>query len=601
MKTPVVSSQSSVVSAPSELAALREIPLARLQVAEWNARKTFDPVALAELTESIREHGLQVPLLVRPLTLSEWRSTADADAVERGEALFEIVAGHRRFKAAWDLQLATVPCIVRELTDDQAREIGIIDNLQREDVPALEEAYGYADLQRRGSTPAQIAQRVGKQVAYVVQRLKLCELTAFTREALAARLISLDHALLLAKVGAEEEEDALRWTLDRFVTVKQKTEDVLARAKEAAAKGHANAGTGKYFQPQGVPALRQWIEEHVDLKLSRAPWDLEDAELLPGAGACTACPKNTQANQSLFGDLAITAASCTDALCWNQKRTAFVQVQLGLVTAAGANPVRLSWKESSAAPRMLKDSADVNPAQTFKQGQWVEAKKGSCPNVVTGVTVDFGEVSRWSNEGAGKKPGKKLAVCVTPKCKAHAKAWEVKDTAPGVGGARQTEEQRAAADRKRDEAHNLENQLRMGWAITAVRKTKKLPELALRRLLLRRLGMHNVADLRTHLLPKIGEWLASSPLNGEEFAQALAALWLAENAMEHFSAYQPADYQREDFLTACKVLGIDARPGWDQPKAEKKLAAKKAVLTPAQRKKIAAEQAKRLVKKGGRK
>jgi hypothetical protein len=169
---------------------------------------------------------------------------------------------------------------------------------------------------------------------------------------------------------------------------------------------------------------------------------------------------------------------------------------------------------------------------------------------------------------------------------------------------RQTEAQPEEEERKREAAHHLENQLRMGWACEAVDKTKKLPEAALRKLLLRTLEHLNLVDIRKHLLPKIGEWLATAALDSEEFAQALAALWLAKNGLEHYSAYQAADYQRNDFLVACKVLGVDARPGWEKkpaPKAEKKPAPKKAGLSAAQRKKIAAEQKKRLVKKAGRK
>src|ERR1700728_578931 len=128
--------------AADELGALRTIPPELLRIASWNARKSFDPIALAELTESMRQHGVQVPLLVRPYPESEWHRLDEVETIGAA-ALYEIVAGHRRFKAAQDLRLDLVPCLVRKLTDAEAREVGLVDNLQREDVPALEEADAY--------------------------------------------------------------------------------------------------------------------------------------------------------------------------------------------------------------------------------------------------------------------------------------------------------------------------------------------------------------------------------------------------------------------------------------------------------------------------
>ena len=116
--------------------------------------------------------------------------------------------------------LEVAPCIVREMTDDEARELAIVDNLQRQDMPALEEADAYEALRQQLGDAERIAARVGKPVEYVAKRLRLVSLGTYSRQALAERLITVDHALLLARLGAEEmKRAALKWTLERTARI----------------------------------------------------------------------------------------------------------------------------------------------------------------------------------------------------------------------------------------------------------------------------------------------------------------------------------------------------------------------------------------------
>jgi ParB/RepB/Spo0J family partition protein len=108
---------------------ITDIPLSRLFPAPWNARKTFDETALADLTASIQAKGINVPLIVRPIK-HKGKDSGD----------FEIVAGERRSRAAQLAARSDAPCIVRDLSDDEARELGMVDNLQREDLAPLDEA-----------------------------------------------------------------------------------------------------------------------------------------------------------------------------------------------------------------------------------------------------------------------------------------------------------------------------------------------------------------------------------------------------------------------------------------------------------------------------
>jgi ParB family chromosome partitioning protein len=372
---------------------LRSIPLGRLYPSPNNPRKSVDETAIAQLTQSIGTHGINVPLIVRPIAVA-------------GDEFYEIVSGHRRHKAALLAGVAAAPCIVRELTDEQAAELALVDNLQREDVPPMEEADAYAAMAERMSVQA-IADRAGRPIEYVTRRLKLRALTEPVRDAMALQLITLDHALLLAKLGAEEQEKALRYAVDRTAVPKEKTADLLVRASQRK-RGDGVRGDYSYWEPQSPLELKSFIERELKLQLSRAPWDLADPTLVPSAGPCAGCPKNTADNTALFGDLAVKEATCTDAVCFNAKREA--------VRKSGA--VRVSWKPTDVKPKWAKDDSGPDLSRVLKYGQWIDAGKTKCDHITTGVTVDYHAYDEK------KRPGAVLKVCVAAGCKIHPKEWE---------------------------------------------------------------------------------------------------------------------------------------------------------------------------------
>jgi ParB family transcriptional regulator, chromosome partitioning protein len=134
----------------------RNLPLALLTESKTNPRRTFEDDSLKELAESIRTQGILSPLLVRPTT-------------EQG---FEIVFGARRYRAAQMAEAATVPVRIKNLTDAEALEAQLIENLQRRDVHPMEEANGFRallNLEEQKYSVEQIAARTGKSPAYVAQ------------------------------------------------------------------------------------------------------------------------------------------------------------------------------------------------------------------------------------------------------------------------------------------------------------------------------------------------------------------------------------------------------------------------------------------------
>ena len=142
-------------------------------------RKEFDEKALSELAESISEHGLLQPLLVRPLTLGG----------------YEIVAGERRYRACRMAGLTEVPVIIRELSESETMELALIENLQREDLTPLEEAMGYEVLMNEhGFTQDEVSKSVGKSRPAIANALRLLKLPEGVKELLKENKISAGHA-----------------------------------------------------------------------------------------------------------------------------------------------------------------------------------------------------------------------------------------------------------------------------------------------------------------------------------------------------------------------------------------------------------------------
>ncbi len=140
---------------------LIEVKLVDIEPNKQQPRKAFDPTALAELADSIKEHGLLQPIIVKPLTNGTYR----------------IIAGERRWRASRIAGLETVPVVIRDLSEQQVMEVALIENLQREDLNPVEEAFGYRTLiETFNLTQEEVAARVGKSRPAVANALRLLNL-----------------------------------------------------------------------------------------------------------------------------------------------------------------------------------------------------------------------------------------------------------------------------------------------------------------------------------------------------------------------------------------------------------------------------------------
>lgn len=269
----------------------RDVPLSLLNESKTNPRRAFDDAGLKELAASIRAQGILSPLLVRPLT-------------ENG---FEIVFGARRYRAAQLAEQETVPVRIRHMNDAEVIEAQLVENLIRAEIHPMEEAEGFARLLALDEPKysiEQIGAKVGKQPSFVASRLKLIDLVPAVVETFYANEIGVGHALLLAKLPADQQQQALA----------------------ACFKEVYNGGSQKSARILlPVRNLQFWIESNVLLVLKDAPFDKRDARLVSTAGSCADCPKRTGHNKLLFGDdLGRQGDRCVDPKCFQAKLAAHV-------------------------------------------------------------------------------------------------------------------------------------------------------------------------------------------------------------------------------------------------------------------------------------
>jgi ParB family chromosome partitioning protein len=402
----------------------RDLPLALLNESKTNPRRVFDEAALKELAASIRSQGVLSPLLVRPLA----------------ENSFEIVAGARRYRAAQLAEAATVPVRIVHFSDAEILEAQLVENLIRAEIHPMEEAEGFRallNLEEPKYSIEQIAARVGKQPSFVAHRLRLIDLIPAAVEAFYANEIGVGHALLLAKLPAEQQKVALSACFKEVYNGEQKPARVLLPLR----------------------TLQFWIETNVLLVLKDAPFDKRDAQLVPAAGSCADCPKRTGHNKLLFGDdLGRQGDRCTDPGCYQSKIAAHV---------AKAIADKPQLVQISTAYGSQKEGSAVLPRNKYT------AIRDEKPKSKDEATRPEFKVCKYATEAIvaeGSDVGTTQKVCVNPDCPVH---HPKKATSAGTNDAQWKAEQEK---RRREEAIASATGVRVLSAIGAavpVRLTKR--------------------------------------------------------------------------------------------------------------------------------
>lgn len=342
------------------------IPLAALRESGRNPRRSFNEQKLEELTQSVRDIGIITPIIVRP------------SSVEEG--VYEIAAGHRRYRAAQAAELESVPAMVREYSDDEFLEVLTVENLQRADIAPLEEAQGYHELLARpGYDVAVLAAKIGKSETYVYQRLKLLDLVDAAKAALVDERIHVSHALVLARVQPEAQNSLLHHhVFDR----------------------DGNALPAK--------SLQSVIERTIYLDLGKTAFPIHDAGLLTKAGACDTCTKRSGAAPALFPEVK-AKDFCLDRACFYQKSNEWASRQVKRVT-----------EESGEKPLMVSASHEWNTELRAKKDvlfadKWRPVKRGTgCPSTKKAVVVEAGV-----HRDREYRQGDVAEVCTSTKCRDH--------------------------------------------------------------------------------------------------------------------------------------------------------------------------------------
>lgn len=322
--------------APAEF--IPTLPIATIVASPSNPRRRFAQAALEELASSIRSRGLIQPILVRPLKDQPGK--------------FEIVAGERRYRAAHIANLTSLPATVQQLDDLAVAEIQLMENTQRQDLNALEEAIGFQNWLKQNDpatgkphTIDDIAGKVNKSRRHIYNRLALLKLAPEVQDAISAGTLESSKALLLTLVGNHNTQ---REAMEAFL--------------EADDKGDL----------PGQRACANYITENLMLDLSKnVPFDPKVIDYKTAAGniinkTCEACPRRSGNDRDLFADIK-SANVCTDVVCYRLKTAAATQRKIDALDTRKVTVIRADQAKSlyGVHGRLQYSSARMDPEDAF--------------------------------------------------------------------------------------------------------------------------------------------------------------------------------------------------------------------------------------------
>ncbi len=246
-KTPAKTAAAAVETPPATLS------VTVLEAGKYQPRTRMDEGALNELADSIRSQGLMQPILVRPLA-----------ATGKGARRYEIIAGERRFRAAKIAGLKEVPVLVREVDDEHAAVMALIENIQREDLNPLEEAHGVQRLlDEFGLTHEQAAQAIGRSRSATSNLLRLLNLAQPVQTMLLAGDIDMGHARALLAVDAAMQIQLANVVVARRLSVRETEKLVAAAQREQAERGKPGKAVSR-----DVSRLEEALSDALGTKVS---------------------------------------------------------------------------------------------------------------------------------------------------------------------------------------------------------------------------------------------------------------------------------------------------------------------------------------------
>jgi ParB family chromosome partitioning protein len=328
--------------------------------------KDFEDKEFEELKKSIEKNGILVPVLARRI-LQEISTTKKGN--EPG-IKYEIIAGARRLRAAKQLKIEEIPAKIVEMTDEEAAEAQIIENLQRKDIHPIEEGQAYRKMvDKLGFDVKLIAKNIGKGETYIRYRLTLTNLIEPAQKAFRSGKILEGHAVLISDLSPHHQKEALKYCLD------------------------------KWNQPT-VKELKEWIVRQVYQPLKNQPW-LISKEMTEAVGPCVECPPN---KQSLFGD--IKEGACTDLRCWSRKMKKYIDIK------------KAEWKEKGIELIEITKAYNMENKAVISRSRYEMVGKKKCGHETKAIVVE------------GEGMGQIQTICVDADCPVHGEEhYDFKPTA----------------------------------------------------------------------------------------------------------------------------------------------------------------------------
>lgn len=280
-----------------------DVEISLIRISPKNYRKTIDENSINELAENIRQFGLINPITVRPVGISDYLDDETGEIISTGDG-YEIVCGERRFRACKLLydeeckaneilsarkkkkldKYRTIPCVIREMEDEEAFDAMMTENLMREDVDPFEESYAFIEMMKQGKSIEDLALKFGKSVSFIRKRLVLNELIDEIKQMVQADKLSLSVAMYVSRFTKKQQADALK-------------------------RGIISEGAA-------VKNVRSSFEWNLQKKLNKALFGID--EDIEGYKRCSMCPNNSACQGKLFGE-DVEEPSCMDVNCFNRK------------------------------------------------------------------------------------------------------------------------------------------------------------------------------------------------------------------------------------------------------------------------------------------
>jgi ParB family chromosome partitioning protein len=243
----------------NQMETVEKVSVNQIKVNPFQPRKIFDETALAELSESIKEHGVLQPIILR----------------KKGK-MFEIVVGERRFRASKAAGLREIPAVIRGFSDQQMMEIAILENLQREDLTPIEEADAYQNLMENLSlTQEQLAFRLGKSRPHIANHIRLLSLPEVVREKISSNKISMGHGRALLGLKQKKLIPTISDKVIKESLNVRQLEALVQRMNENVSRETSKTTNKDIFIVEKESQLREYFGTTVSIKKTKNKGKIE--------------------------------------------------------------------------------------------------------------------------------------------------------------------------------------------------------------------------------------------------------------------------------------------------------------------------------------